>query len=166
MAGHRRAHIRHARPRAGGARPSAPTGIRTPAHIGGPLVARHEFDLAIIGAGAGGLIGARFAAHLGARVLLAERDRIGGDCTWTGCVPSKSLIRVAKAAHEIRGASRFGLGAQNISVKLDEVGRYINGRVLQIYAPTSPDSLAREGIDVVLGPAQFVDAHTVRAGDR
>jgi pyruvate/2-oxoglutarate dehydrogenase complex dihydrolipoamide dehydrogenase (E3) component len=49
---------------------------------------------------------------------------------------------------------------------MDEVQRYINGRVLQIYAPTSPDSLAREGIDVVLGPAQFVDAHTVRAGDR
>src|SRR5437667_3232558 len=129
-------------------------------------MAKRDYDLAVIGAGAGGLIASRFAARLGARVALVESDRIGGDCTWTGCVPSKSLIRVAKAAHEIRGASRFGLGAQNISVRMDEVRRYINGRVLQIYAPTSPDSLAREGIEVVLGPAQFVDARTVRAGDR
>ena len=71
--------------------------------------ARTDYDLVIIGAGAAGLIAARFAARLGARVLLAERDRIGGDCTWTGCVPSKSLIRVAKAAHEVRTAQRFGL---------------------------------------------------------
>jgi len=129
-------------------------------------MATARYDLVVIGAGAGGLTAARFAAQLGARVALVERDRIGGDCTWTGCVPSKSLIRVAKAAHEIRGASRFGLGAQDVSVRMDEVRRYINGRVSQIYAPTSPDSLAREGIDVVFGQAEFVDAHAVRAGDR
>jgi len=129
-------------------------------------MATDRYDLVVLGAGAGGLTAARFAAQLGARVALVERDRIGGDCTWTGCVPSKSLIRVAKAAHEIRRASRFGLGAQHVSVRMDDVRRYINSKVLQIYAPTSPDSLAREGIDVVLGQAQFVDAHTVRAGDR
>src|SRR6266850_5313621 len=129
-------------------------------------MSKQQYDLVIIGAGAGGLIAAGFAVQLGAKVALVERDRIGGDCTWTGCVPSKSLIRVAKAAHEIRRASRFGLGAQHVSVRMDEVRRYINSKVLQIYAPTSPDSLAREGIDVVLGQAQFVDAHTVRAGDR
>jgi pyruvate/2-oxoglutarate dehydrogenase complex dihydrolipoamide dehydrogenase (E3) component len=129
-------------------------------------MATDRFDLVVIGAGAGGLTAARFAAQLGARVALVERDRIGGDCTWTGCVPSKSLIRVAKAAHEIRGAARFGLGAHDPSVRMDEVRQYISAKVLQIYAPTSPDGLAREGIDVVLGPAQFVDPHTVRAGDR
>jgi pyruvate/2-oxoglutarate dehydrogenase complex dihydrolipoamide dehydrogenase (E3) component len=95
-------------------------------------MAAARYDLVVIGAGAGGLTAARFAAQLGARVALVERDRIGGDCTWTGCVPSKSLIRVAKAAHEIRGASRFGLGAQHVSVRMDEVRRYINSKVLQI----------------------------------
>ena len=129
-------------------------------------MATARYDLVTIGAGAGGLTAARFAAQLGARVALVERDRIGGDCTWTGCVPSKSLIRVAKAAHEIRTAQRFGLAPQGFAVRMDDVQRYIEGKVLQIYAPTAPESLERERIEVVLGPAQFVDAHTVRVGDR
>ena len=48
-----------------------------------------RFDLAVIGAGSAGLVAATFAARIGAKVALVERDRIGGDCTWTGCVPSK-----------------------------------------------------------------------------
>ncbi len=49
-------------------------------------------DLVVIGAGSGGITAARFAARAGARVVLIEKDRIGGDCTWTGCVPSKALL--------------------------------------------------------------------------
>ncbi len=129
-------------------------------------MARPEYDLAIIGAGAAGLIAARFAAQLGARVLLAERDRIGGDCTWTGCVPSKSLIRVAKAAHEIRAAERFGIAAASSTVNMVQVRDYVQRRVRQIYQPTSPEALEREGIDVVLGPASFENARTLRIGTR
>jgi pyruvate/2-oxoglutarate dehydrogenase complex dihydrolipoamide dehydrogenase (E3) component len=129
-------------------------------------MAQERYDFVVIGAGAGGLTAARFAAELGAKVALVERDRIGGDCTWTGCVPSKSLIRAAKAAHEIRTAHRFGIATEPCVVRMDAVRQYINSKVLQIYAPTTPESLTREGIEVVLGPAQFVDAHTVRAGDR
>src|SRR5713101_6037174 len=119
---------------------------------------RPEHDLAVIGAGAGGLIAARFAVQLGARVLLAERDRIGGDCTWTGCVPSKSLIRVAKAAHEIRTAQRFGIGRASCTVDMHQVRDYVQRKVLQIYQPTSPEALEREGISVVLGPASIENA--------
>src|ERR1700737_5003769 len=125
MVGDRRAHVRDARPRAHGARPSTAHWMGRPAHVGGLLVARAEYDLAIIGAGASGLIAARFAAQLGARVLLAERNRIGGDCTWTGCVPSKALIRVAKAAHEIRTAQRFGIGSASCTVNMPEVRDYV-----------------------------------------
>lgn len=70
-----------------------------------------NYDLAIVGAGAAGLIAADFALHLGAKVSLLEKDRIGGDCTWTGCVPSKALIKVAKVAHEVRSASHYGINA-------------------------------------------------------
>jgi pyruvate/2-oxoglutarate dehydrogenase complex dihydrolipoamide dehydrogenase (E3) component len=125
-----------------------------------------EHDLAIIGAGAGGLIAARFAAQLGARVLLAERDRIGGDCTWTGCVPSKSLIRVAKAAHEIRTAARFGISASPYKVDMTAVRDYVQRKVREIYEPTSPEALAREGIDVALGAASFENERTLRVGSR
>ena len=50
-----------------------------------------QFDIAVIGAGSAGLTAARFTARLGQRVALIEANRVGGDCTWTGCVPSKSL---------------------------------------------------------------------------
>src|SRR2546425_8086131 len=128
-------------------------------------MADERYEFVVIGAGAGGLTAARFAAQLGAKVALVERDRIGGDCTWTGCVPSKSLIRVAKAAHEIRTAQRFGIATEAFSVRMDEVLRYVHEKVSQIYASTTPEALEREGIDVILGPTAFVDAHNVRAGD-
>jgi pyruvate/2-oxoglutarate dehydrogenase complex dihydrolipoamide dehydrogenase (E3) component len=129
-------------------------------------MSRAEYDLAVIGAGAGGLTAARFAVRLGARVLLVERDRIGGDCTWTGCVPSKSLIRVAKAAHEIRTAQRFGVGGGPCTVDMTQVRDYVQRKVQEIYEPTAPDSLKREGIDVALGPASFEDDRTLRIGER
>jgi pyruvate/2-oxoglutarate dehydrogenase complex dihydrolipoamide dehydrogenase (E3) component len=129
-------------------------------------MARAEYDLVIIGAGAGGLIAARFAAQLDARVLLVERDRIGGDCTWTGCVPSKSLIRAAKAAHEIRTSHRFGVDAGACTVNMAAVREYVQRKVHEIYEPTSPGALAREGIDVALGPARFESPGAVRIGER
>jgi len=127
---------------------------------------RRPYDLAIIGAGAGGLIAARFAVKIGARVLLVERDRIGGDCTWTGCVPSKSLIRVAKAAHEVRAAARFGISSGSCDVDMAVVRDYVHRRVREIYEPTAPDALRREGIEVALGPASFEDARTLRVGEQ
>jgi pyruvate/2-oxoglutarate dehydrogenase complex dihydrolipoamide dehydrogenase (E3) component len=129
-------------------------------------MAQADYDLVIIGAGAGGLIAARFAAQLGARVLLAERDRIGGDCTWTGCVPSKSLIRVAKAAHEIRTAHRFGISSPSATVDMAAVRAYVQRKVQDIYKPTAPAALRREGIDVALGPASFESATRLRTGER
>jgi pyruvate/2-oxoglutarate dehydrogenase complex dihydrolipoamide dehydrogenase (E3) component len=112
------------------------------------------------------LIAARFAGQLGARVLLAERDRIGGDCTWTGCVPSKSLIRVAKAAHEIRTAQRFGVGTASCTVDMATVREYVQRKVQEIYQPTSPDALEREGIDVALGITTFESPRALRVGER
>ena len=66
-------------------------------------------DLLVIGAGAGGLSIAAGAAQLGVKVVLLEGDKMGGDCLNYGCIPSKSLIAVAKAAHVIRHSSRFGI---------------------------------------------------------
>ncbi|MGC8484195.1 MAG: dihydrolipoyl dehydrogenase family protein [Candidatus Baltobacteraceae bacterium] len=124
------------------------------------------YDLAIIGAGSVGLIAADFARKLGARVALLERDRIGGDCTWSGCVPSKSLLRVAKAAHEIRTASRFGIRTQTPVVDMFEVREYLRSTIAQIYKGTTPEALQAKGIDVHLGAVHFIDAHTLAVGER
>jgi pyruvate/2-oxoglutarate dehydrogenase complex dihydrolipoamide dehydrogenase (E3) component len=67
------------------------------------------YDLIIIGGGSAGLTAAGLAAQLGSCVALVEKDRIGGDCTWTGCVPSKTLLKTSKVAHQIRRAERYGL---------------------------------------------------------
>jgi len=79
---------------------------------------KDAYDLAIIGGGAAGLIAAPFAVQLGARVAFIEKDRIGGDCTWTGCIPSKMLIKSARIAHQMRTADRFGLTPVDIAVEL------------------------------------------------
>ena len=68
-----------------------------------------DYDMIVIGGGAAGLTAAGMSALLGAKTMLIERHRLGGDCTWVGCVPSKTLIRAAKTAHQIRTADRVGL---------------------------------------------------------
>ena len=95
-------------------------------------MAADEYDLAIIGAGAGGLTAADFAVRLGARVALIEKSRIGGDCTWIGCVPSKSLLKAAKIAHDVRRAKRFGISAGAPVADMARVRDYVR-ETIQIY---------------------------------
>jgi pyruvate/2-oxoglutarate dehydrogenase complex dihydrolipoamide dehydrogenase (E3) component len=124
-----------------------------------------RYDLAIIGAGSAGLIAADFAVKLGARVALLERDRVGGDCTWTGCVPSKSLLKIAKVAHEMRTAARFGIGSQHPAIDMQRVRAYLHSAIHQIYAGTTPEALQRKGMDVLLGQVSFVNRHTLAVGE-
>ena len=66
-----------------------------------------QFDITVIGAGAGGLAAAITGATLGLRVALVERERLGGECLWTGCVPSKALLHAADLAQAAREATRW-----------------------------------------------------------
>ena len=121
----------------------------------------NDYDLAIIGAGSAGLTAARFAARLGKRVALIEANRVGGDCTWTGCVPSKALLHAARVAHTVRNGGEYGIHAVKPEVDFAAVMARIRAVVKQIYAAESPIVLQAEGIDVVEGRAQFEDARTV-----
>jgi len=125
-----------------------------------------HFDLVVIGAGSGGLVGARFAAQLGAKVALVEKNRIGGDCTWTGCVPSKALLKAAKVAHEVRTAVRYGVITSPPTVNMCEVREYVRGAIQAVYRFETPEALAGEGIDVVLGEARFLNDSAIAVGDR
>lgn len=75
-------------------------------------------DLLVIGGGSAGIVAAKTAARFGADVLLVERDRMGGDCLWTGCVPSKSLIAAADAATRARSSVELGVSASSVNVSL------------------------------------------------
>ncbi len=127
---------------------------------------KYDFDFAIVGAGASGLIAADFALKLGARVVLIEKDRIGGDCTWSGCVPSKSLIKAALVAHAVGQAARFGVGAEAGPTDMPAVRAWLNSTIQHIYAPTEPEALRAKGMEVLLGPASFADAHTLQVGEQ
>ena len=68
-----------------------------------------DFDMVVIGGGAAGLTAAGISASLGAKTALVESHKLGGDCTWTGCVPSKALLKAAAVANTVRTAGRYGL---------------------------------------------------------
>ena len=123
----------------------------------------HEsYDLIVIGGGSAGLTAAKFGAQLGLRVALVEADRIGGDCTWTGCIPSKSLVKAAKIAHDMRAADRYGLNVVEAVVDLKAVIARIKVVTEEVYRGESAETLRNKGIDVFFGPARFLDSSTVQ----
>ena len=116
-----------------------------------------QFDrnVIIIGAGAAGLVSAYIAAVVRAKVTLIETRTMGGDCLNYGCVPSKTLIKSAKVAHQIKHADRFGLEASNPSFSFSKVMQ----RIHQVIATIAPhDSIERYqslGVEVLQGHAKL-----------
>jgi pyruvate/2-oxoglutarate dehydrogenase complex dihydrolipoamide dehydrogenase (E3) component len=121
----------------------------------------NAFDLIAIGGGTAGLITASGSAGLGASVGLIERHRMGGECLWNGCVPSKALIAAARAAHSIRSAERFGVTAGAPIVDMDRVREWVRGVQDTIAPNDSPERYRGLGVHVVEGEARLVDARTV-----
>lgn len=124
------------------------------------------YDMTVIGAGSGGLTAAAFAAQLGARVALVEKKHVGGDCTWTGCVPSKALLKAAKVAHETRVAEHYGIITSPPTTDMAKVREYVRGAIQTVYQFETPEELHKQGIDVIIATAQFLDSGTIRAGER
>ena len=125
-----------------------------------------KYDLAIIGAGSAGITAARFANRLGKRTVLVEANRVGGDCTWTGCVPSKSLLHAASVANTVRNASQAGITVSPPTIDFAAVMARIRDVIGQIYSSESPDALRDEGIDVVEGHAEFTGDRSIAAAGR
>jgi len=126
---------------------------------------REEYDLVILGGGSAGLPAASFARRLGGSVLIVERDRLGGDCTWTGCVPSKALLSAARVAHAMRTAADFGLPATAPVVDLGSVMAKVREVVDRVYSSETPEILEKEGVDVEFGNARFLDSTSIQIGD-
>jgi pyruvate/2-oxoglutarate dehydrogenase complex dihydrolipoamide dehydrogenase (E3) component len=120
-----------------------------------------EYDLIVIGAGAGGLVSAIGAASLGARVAIAERALLGGDCLNVGCVPSKAVIRASRVVRQIEEAGAYGVGV-NGAPRPDfaEVMRRMRRLRARISPNDSVQRLTGLGVDVFLGQAAFADPRT------
>ena len=127
-------------------------------------MAEYDYDIGIIGGGAGGLTVAAGAAQLGAKTLLVEKEPLlGGDCLHYGCVPSKTLIKTAHVYHLMKNAQEFGLPAPEIPpVDFQQVAKRIQSVITAIQKHDSEERFCSLGAKVVFGEATFLDEHAVQ----
>jgi pyruvate/2-oxoglutarate dehydrogenase complex dihydrolipoamide dehydrogenase (E3) component len=127
-------------------------------------VANYDYDLVVIGGGAAGITAAFTARGLGKKVVVIEENKLGGECTWSGCVPSKALIKASKVAQQSRQADKYGIET-TVDIDSSQVLDYVDSVIQKVYSKENPDIFAQEGIDVIEERAQFVDSHTLQAGN-
>ncbi len=121
-----------------------------------------DYDVIVIGGGAGGLSAAGIATNFGAKTAMIEREALGGDCTWTGCVPSKTLLKAAKVVQQSRQASKYGLTDQEVEVDFQGVMEHVRSVREDVYEEADrPEIFEDMDIDVETGDAHFLDSHTV-----
>jgi len=137
-----------------------------PSMTGRPTAPERVWDLVVIGGGTAGLVAARTAAGFGSRVLMIEEDRLGGDCLWTGCVPSKAYIAAAAAAAAAHTSSHLGVTAREVVVDFPAVMAHVR-RAMEIIAPDdSAESLEEAGVEVLQGRAVFSGERTLEVDGR
>ena len=125
-----------------------------------------EFDVVVIGGGSAGLVVAAGGSTLGAKVALVERARLGGDCLWYGCVPSKTLIKSARVAYEMRNAARWALTPADPQPQIARVMERVRDVIMQIQPNDSPERFRGLGVDVIEAEGKFVSPHAFEAGGR
>lgn len=130
-----------------------------------PTPRRFERNIVVIGAGSAGLVAAYIAATLRARVTLVEKARMGGDCLYTGCVPSKALLRAARLAADVRNAAEYGLRAHaevDFAAVMERVARVVRA----IEPHDSPRRYEALGVECLHGEARITSPWTVQIDGR
>ena len=123
----------------------------------------YDFDIGIFGGGSAGLTVAAGAAQAGAKTLLVEKEgRLGGDCVYYGCVPSKTLIRTAQVYHLMRNAQEFGLPEVGLGIPdYGNIAHRIQSVISTIQKYDSEERFCKLGAKVEYGDASFVDEHAI-----
>ncbi len=127
-------------------------------------MAEQHYDLLIIGAGAAGSTAATTAAQHNARVVMVERDKIGGTCLNYGCDPTKTLLYIAERLYQAQHASRYGLRISSAAITWEEVQAYVRQVINSIRGGTSNEAseeLKKNGVEVIQGEARFISPHEV-----
>ncbi len=124
----------------------------------------NQYDLIAIGGGSAGLTATTIAARLGAKVLLVDKESLGGDCLHYGCVPSKALIASARMAHRMRHAEKYGISPVDVKVDVADVMKRIQQIKDDVGSHETPEIIREMGADVMFGGASFIDEHTLEIG--
>lgn len=127
---------------------------------------KFDFNLLVIGAGSGGLVSAYIAAAVRAKVGLIEKHKMGGDCLNTGCVPSKALIRTAKAVHEAQHAEKYGLDNMKPTFDFKTVMQRVHGIIKAIEPHDSVERYTKLGVDVITGEARILDPYRIEVNGK
>ncbi len=123
---------------------------------------KHDYDLIVIGGGAAGLTAAGMSAVLGAKTALVSSARLGGDCTWHGCIPSKSLLKAAKVAHAMRSAAKYGLTPVETSHNWKQIIGRVHGIQQGVYEDAdAPPNMEKLGVEVIAGQARFTNRNCI-----
>ncbi|MDQ3800479.1 MAG: FAD-dependent oxidoreductase [Acidobacteriota bacterium] len=125
---------------------------------------KDTYDFIVIGGGSAGLVAAGGAATLGARTALIEKNLLGGDCLYTGCVPSKTLIKSARFAQQLKRAADFGFEVSDFRFQNDSFAS-ITSRVRKVIEiierHDAPEVFEKMGVEVVFGAARFINASEI-----
>jgi len=121
----------------------------------------YEYDLISVGGGPAGLVASVGASHVGLKPALLEHHRLGGDCLWTGCIPSKSLLASSHLAHAMKQADDLGLRSMTDTQVANNVLKRMRDIRSRIALKDSPQSLSEKGVDSHFGPAHFIGPNTL-----
>ena len=122
--------------------------------------------MVVIGGGTAGLVTASGCARLGRKVALIEREALGGDCLWTGCVPTKALVASAKLAHQMRHADRWGLEPVTPRLSPKSIMDSMREQRRVVSKHDDPEKFRKLGIDVIEGSARLAGGGEVEVGGR
>lgn len=131
------------------------------------MTMKYDFDVAVIGGGAGGLFAASVANGLGAKACMIEKKRLGGDCTWFGCMPSKALLKSAQVASLFKRHYEFGLNIQGgFNVGVSKVMAHVRDVIEEIAAHHPAEVFEKRGIRVIFGAPKFIDRKSLEVNNR
>jgi dihydrolipoamide dehydrogenase len=123
--------------------------------------AKFDRNLVVIGAGSAGLVSAYIAAAVKAKVTLVEKHRMGGDCLFTGCVPSKALIKSARVLSQIKNSSRYGIRQASAEFDFADIMDRVQRVIKTIEPHDSVDRYSALGVECILGEARITSPWTV-----
>jgi pyruvate/2-oxoglutarate dehydrogenase complex dihydrolipoamide dehydrogenase (E3) component len=125
-----------------------------------------KFDVIIIGGGPAGLVASKLLVAFGKKTAIVEKAKLGGDCTHSGCIPSKTLLKSASAYFNAKNLNKYGLNSNDIEIDTSKVLLHVRSVVDKIYAHETPEIFEKAGVNIIEGNAKFKSANEITVGDK
>lgn len=127
---------------------------------------KYDYNLVVIGGGAAGLVSSYIASAVKAKVLLIEKNKMGGDCLNYGCVPSKAIIKTAQVANTIKNANKYAINSGEININFKDVMKRVHSKIEKIKPHDSIERYTKLGVDCITGNATLVGKNCVKVNDK